>query len=114
MDEFNSKNMGAKSNNLRVLRDDIESWVNLPQSGCIPFKMLEYTLSLEPEVQNQLNKYIEELNTVSKVKKMNRLLYKCKQLVLKLNYKKDDPHHKYLREQLIEFGIAKNDLEKAW
>ena len=51
MDEFNSKNMGAKSNNLRVLRDKLESWILLPESGCIPFKMMEYTLSLEPEIE---------------------------------------------------------------
>jgi hypothetical protein len=46
MEEFNSKNMGAKSNNLKVLRDKLDSWILLPESGCIPFKMLEYTLSL--------------------------------------------------------------------
>jgi alpha-glucan, water dikinase len=50
IEEFNPKNMGAKSNNLKVLRDSLESWIQLPQSGCIPFKMMEYTLSLEPEI----------------------------------------------------------------
>jgi hypothetical protein len=51
IDEFNSKNMGAKSNNLKILKDKLESWIHLPESGTIPFKMLEYTLHLEPEIE---------------------------------------------------------------
>lgn len=50
LDEFNKKNMGAKSNNLKVLKDSIGKGLNIPESGCIPFKMLEYTLALEPEI----------------------------------------------------------------
>ena len=52
MDDFNDKNMGAKSNNLKVLRDKLEKWVLLPESGCIPFQMMEYTLELEPEIRD--------------------------------------------------------------
>jgi len=52
IDEFNEKNMGAKSNNLKVLKDKLENWVHLPQSGCIPFQMMEYTLELEPEIRD--------------------------------------------------------------
>jgi hypothetical protein len=55
MDEFSSKHMGAKSNNLRILRDKLDSWILLPESACIPYKMLEYTLSLEPEIEEALN-----------------------------------------------------------
>jgi hypothetical protein len=43
--------MGAKSNNIKVLKDKIESWINLPESACIPFKMMEYTLNLEPGIK---------------------------------------------------------------
>lgn len=57
---------------------------------------------------------MEELIKVTKVKKMNRLLYKCKELVLSLTYHKEDPHHKQLKEDLLSFGIPSGDLEKAW
>lgn len=30
IDEFNSENMGAKSNNLKNLKNKLESWVFLP------------------------------------------------------------------------------------
>ena len=79
LEEFNSKNMGAKSNNLKVLHDKLDKWVLLPESVCIPFKMLEYTLKLNPEIEKEINSHIEELTKVTKVKKMNRLLYKCKE-----------------------------------
>ena len=37
IDEFNNQNMGAKSNNLKYLKDKLGSSINveLPQSGCI-------------------------------------------------------------------------------
>ena len=76
-----------------MLRGQLPDWIKLPQSGCIPFKMLEHTLSLEPEIQEQINDYIDQLNTVTKVKKMNRILYRCKDLVLKLKFHPEDPHH---------------------
>ena len=52
IDEFNNKNMGAKSYNLKLLKGQIEGFAELPESGCIPFKMLEYTLDLEPEIRD--------------------------------------------------------------
>jgi len=50
LDEFTPTHMGAKSNNIKVLRDNLDSWIQLPKSGCIPFKMMEYSLSLHPEI----------------------------------------------------------------
>ena len=82
--------MGAKSNNLKELKDKMEKWILLPESVCIPFKMFEYTLSLHPEIEQEINKNIDELSTTTKVKRMNRLLYKCKELVLRLNIVEDD------------------------
>ena len=114
IDEFNSKNMGAKSNNLKILKDKIESWILLPDSVCIPFKMFEYTLSLHPDIEKEINMHIEELSSVTKVKKMNRLLYKCKELVMRLNLIEDDPHHKFLMVGLNKFGIAVKDKDIAW
>ena len=51
---------------------------------------------------------------MTKVKKMNRLLYKCKELVMKLKFHKDDPNHKFLKESLIQFGISPKDFDRAW
>ena len=90
IDEFNSKNMGAKSNNIKVLKDGLESWIILPQSGCIPFNMMEYTLDMHEDIKKELNNYIDQLTNVKTLKKMNRLLYKCKELVLSLKYKSED------------------------
>lgn len=45
---------------------------------------------------------------------MNRLLYKCKDLVMKLNFIPDDKHHAFLKESLIEFGVAAKDWDQAW
>ena len=55
MDEFTPKHMGAKSNNLKILRDGLDSWIQLPQSGCIPFRFMEYTLNLHPEVNQKID-----------------------------------------------------------
>ena len=35
--EFTKLSMGAKSNNLRILSEKIPTWVNLPESICLPF-----------------------------------------------------------------------------
>ena len=37
MDDFNSINMGAKSNNLKQLRDKLDSTINVPESATLPF-----------------------------------------------------------------------------
>jgi hypothetical protein len=52
--------------------------------------MLEYTLELEPGIKKKIDKYIDFLNKVTSVKKMNRILYKCKEYVMKLRFHKDD------------------------
>lgn len=106
--------MGAKSNNLKVLKGKIENWVHLPESGCIPFKMLEYTLALEPEIEKAIHTHIEELNQTTVVKKMNSLLNKCKALVMKLKFNEDDHHHQFIRQSLLAFGIKEVDFPQAW
>jgi hypothetical protein len=55
IDEFTHTHMGAKSNNLGVLKKGLGSWINLPKSGTIPFKMMEYTLNLNEEIKEELN-----------------------------------------------------------
>ena len=78
---FDKEHMGAKSNNLKILHDGLGSAVHLPKSGCIPFKMLEYTLGLHPEINTELNKVINKLQKTKNYNRMNKMLYKCKDLV---------------------------------
>lgn len=54
MNEFSHKNSGAKSNNLKYLRDKIDQGIKLPESACIPFQMAEYSIGLEPAVKNKI------------------------------------------------------------
>lgn len=35
--DFSSQHMGAKSNNLKNLKDKLVDWINLPESICLPF-----------------------------------------------------------------------------
>ena len=37
MDEFSEKHSGAKSNNLRIIKNKLESWIKLPESVVLPF-----------------------------------------------------------------------------
>jgi hypothetical protein len=37
MQDFNEDNSGAKSNNLRTLRDKLDHGIKLPESASIPF-----------------------------------------------------------------------------
>ena len=37
MNEFSSKHSGAKSNNLKYLRDKLDHSIKLPESAVIPF-----------------------------------------------------------------------------
>ena len=92
--------MGAKSNNLLELHKGLE-WINLPKSGCIPFKTLEYTLNLQGDIRDELHTMIDNLSKTKSVKRMNRLLYKCKDLVMKLDFIADDPMHRDIKKGLI-------------
>jgi hypothetical protein len=37
MNEFSWSHSGAKSNNLKFLKDKLDQWIKLPESACIPF-----------------------------------------------------------------------------
>jgi alpha-glucan,water dikinase len=45
---------------------------------------------------------------------MNKILYKCKQLVESLPFHESDQHHQYLRAQLVSFGIPASEFQQAW
>lgn len=55
MDDFNPNNMGAKSNNLKILRDKLAQGMKVPESATIPFKMQEYSIDLEPSVKAKIS-----------------------------------------------------------
>lgn len=61
MDQFSSKHSGAKSNNLKNLRNKLDKNVKLPESACIPFQMAEYAIGLEPGIKKQLENLIEKV-----------------------------------------------------
>jgi alpha-glucan,water dikinase len=61
--EFTKVSMGNKSNNLRIMKDKIPSWVNLPDSICLPFQMMEYTLKhCDPKGDNRIHRLIKRLS----------------------------------------------------
>lgn len=75
MDQFSMNNSGAKSNNLKNLRDKLDSNIKLPESASIPFQMAEYALGLDPQINDKLKALIEKVHTVKSVKKMNKMLF---------------------------------------
>ena len=46
-DEFNERNVGGKSNNLRLLTGKLPEWIHLPASVALPFGVFEKTLAHE-------------------------------------------------------------------
>ena len=76
--------------------------------------MLEYSLGLEKSAESKLHSLIEQIVKTKSVRRMNRILYQCKDLVLGLRFHDADQHHAFLKQQLFKFGIQSSDFEKAW
>ena len=70
--------MGAKSNNLKILQGKLPAGTRVPESGTVPFQMQEYSLNLEPGIKSQLQSLVDSVKTIKNVRKMNKMLYKCK------------------------------------
>lgn len=45
MQDFNSQNVGYKSNNLKLVREKLPSWIKMPRSAALPFGVFERVLS---------------------------------------------------------------------
>jgi len=114
MNDFSPLHSGAKSNNLKNLRGKLDPGVKLPESACIPFQVAEYSIGLEPAIQTKLRALIEQVSKVKSVRKMNKMLYQCKELICALKFHEEDQHHRYLREQLVKFGVPAQDFGQAW
>ena len=112
MSEFSEKHSGAKSNNLKYLRDKLDSSIKLPESLCIPFQMLEYTLGLYPADLKKIEGLITQITEVKSENEMNTMLNQCKEIVMNLQFKASDQHHAFLKEELTKFGI--DDFDQAW
>ena len=90
MDDFDPKHMGAKSINLKVLRGKMNQDIRLPESCTIPFQVFEYTLKNQPKVEKAIQSYLDRIQSIKSVKKMNKILFRCKELVLGLSFQQDD------------------------
>ena len=85
--EFNPSQMGAKSNNLKILKDKIPDWMNVPDSICLPFKVMEHCLkACDPQGAARVERLVRRLTKTKKVEKMAGRLLRCKQIVLSLQY----------------------------
>jgi alpha-glucan,water dikinase len=45
---------------------------------------------------------------------MNKMLYKCKDLVMQLEFVPSDPKLAHIKKSLISFGIAESSFPQAW
>ena len=75
---------------------------------------MEYTIDLHPGIKEEISKYIDRLEKCKSVKRMNRILLNCKDLVMKLEFNEHDKHHKTLKQSLMTFGIPSKDWDQAW
>ena len=86
MDEFSDKHSGAKSNNLKNIRNKLDKWIKLPDSVVLPFQFAEYSVGLEPSIKSKLDNLMDKVGEIKSVKKMNKMLYQCKELVMDLKF----------------------------
>ena len=99
IDDFNNSQMGAKSNNLKVLSDSTPDWMHVPESICLPFKLMEHCLaSCDPQGNNRIVRLTRRLTRTKKVGMMAARLLKCKKIILNLSYEKTIQNDQTLRE----------------
>ena len=84
----------------------LPEWINVPESVCIPFQMMEHCLlTCDPQGAARLYRLIQKLTKTTKLNKMTSRLFRAKQIVLGLHFKDDDASLAYLQNSLKEFGI---------
>lgn len=64
-----------------------------------------YTIGLDQKTQIKYEQIIEKLKVVKSVRKMEKMLVQCKDLIMGLRFFSNDQHHRFLKDQLINFGI---------
>ena len=117
LNEFNSKFVGAKSNNTQKIYMKIPDcdFIKYPESFSIPFNVNEYFLSLSEnmEIKEEINEYISKIKLAIKKEDIRNLLEKCKEQTLKIKYVENSETQK-LKEKLISFGIKESEFEQAF
>lgn len=68
----------------------MEQPLQLPDSGCIPFLMDIYTIGLDSNTQMKYEQIIDKLKVVKSVKKMDKMLVQCKDLIMGLKFFNND------------------------
>jgi alpha-glucan,water dikinase len=104
--DFNEKNLGGKSNNLRRLQGKLPEWVGLPTSVALPFGVFERVLA--EENNKEIAKRYEELIRCmdEKTKKVSReVLGECRKTILAL--KAPDELVSSLHKVMEETGLAR-------
>ena len=101
---------------MKILKDKTLDWMHVPESICLPFKVMEHFLQVcDPFGSERITRLVRRLTTTKKVDKMAGRLLRCKKIVMSLPYERalqQDPHMQELKRRLQEFGIA--DFPKAW
>mmetsp|Transcript_27724 Transcript_27724/g.37026 ORF Transcript_27724/g.37026 Transcript_27724/m.37026 type:complete len:97 (+) Transcript_27724:573-863(+) len=91
--------MGAKSNNLKVLKEQLPDWMHVPESICLPFKVMEHCLRVcDPQGSARVERLVRRLTKTKKVDKMAGRLLRCKQIVLNLQYQRANAHDPVIQE----------------
>jgi hypothetical protein len=67
--------------------------IHLPESAVIPFNMAEYSINLESEIKKEIDEIVKKIVSVKSVKKMNKMLLQCKNLIQSLKFNPLDSHH---------------------
>jgi len=74
-EEFNEREVGGKSNNLRRLLGQLPKWIGLPRSAAVPFGVLEKVLAEDRnrEIQERCQNLAGELDRLPEGKREARL-----------------------------------------
>ena len=60
--------------------------------------MAEYSIDLEPRIKEILKTLIQKVENTKSVRKMNKMLYECKEQILNLKFHAENQHHIFLKE----------------
>ena len=117
LNEFDEKNIGAKSKNTKKVYNKISNcpWLKYPESFAIPFNVEEYFLSLEENknIKEQINKLIQRVEKTDNENDIINILNQCKELTLKINFI-NNSETEQLKERLLNFGVKDKDFQKAF
>jgi len=53
LEDFQPRIVGAKSLNIKIMREKIPAWIKLPESACVPFHAMEKVFELNPDKKTE-------------------------------------------------------------